>query len=84
MAGCTWIGNPVLLRHFRRDEPKSMGVDEGAWNAFPFNGRHVTSHALAACASGLVMGVLLEGRSMRPVRKHRAMAVETDLIRRFD
>ena len=24
---------------------------KGAWNAFPFNGRHVTSHALAAWAS---------------------------------
>ena len=84
MAGCTRIGNPVLLRHFRRDEPKSMGMDDGAWNAFPFNGRHVTSHALAACASGLVMGVLIEGRSMRPVWRHRAMTVETDLVRRFD
>ncbi len=59
-------------------------MDIHARNAFAFDLRHVAGDALASRAAVFMVGVRFETRHVRPVRRHGAMTVQTDLVRGLD
>ena len=83
MTGSTRTRNPILVCRRRRDEAERMRVHERAWNAFGFDGRHMTGNALASGAAIFVVRVFRERGRVRPVRRRRSMAIQADLIRRL-
>ena len=50
------VRNLVLVRHFRRNEVKCVATDIDVSDGL-FDFRHVTGHAIATGAAGLVMCV---------------------------
>ena len=84
MARGAWIGHFVFFRHGWRDESKRMSMDIRARNAFRFDLRHMAGDALTPWTTVFMVGVRFKTRCTRPIRRHGAVTVQTDLIRRLD
>ena len=75
-----WIGNVVLVRHDRGDEPERVGMHG---RTLGFDLRHVTGHALASCAAGFVVRMFLDSGGARTIRRLWAVTIQADLIGRL-
>ena len=65
---CARVGDAVLVGHHRGDHTKRVSMDKSSGNTFALNRRHVAGNAVASRAAILVVTVLFEARSVRPVR----------------
>ena len=68
VAGGAGIRDFVLVGHDRGDEAERVIVHKCVWHTFRFDCGHVARNALASRAPILVVTVLFEARSVRPVR----------------
>ena len=66
MAACAWIGNLVLIGHFRRDEVKGVAANIDVGDGLR-DFRHVARNAIVARTSGGMMGMGLDVSGMRSV-----------------
>ena len=75
MAGSAGIRDLVFVRHLGSNEAESVCMDECIRRAFGLDLWHVTSNALASWRALLVMRVLFERCSARPVRRKRPVTI---------
>src|SRR5262245_49849021 len=78
VATRTRIRNLQLVGHRRRDEPERVTADVHVGDRL-LDPRHVAGNALAAGAAPGVMGVVLERRRVRTIRRGWSMAGETEI-----
>lgn len=83
MARGARVRNLVLVRHSRRNKTERVRVNQRAGHAFTLNLWHVAGDALAPTAIGFVVSMFLDARGVRAVRRTRAVAIQTNLGRRF-
>ena len=82
MAGCTWIWDFVLFRHGRVDEGKGVSAHLDICDC-RFNLGHVARNALAPRRAVFVMRVLLQSSCPRTIERHRAVAIQAELLGRL-
>ena len=75
MTDIARIGNIQRVAHGGADEAKGVAADVHVAQRLG-NFRHVASDALAASTARQMMGVRRDGRSMRSIRRIRAMTVQ--------
>lgn len=83
MARRAGIRHFVFVGHRWGNELEGMGADEGARYALAFDLRHVAGDALAPRTVFLVVRMLFQTGSMRPVRGTWTMAIQAEFIRRL-
>ena len=75
MANITGVRNLQSVARCRSDEPKRVARHVHVGDCL-LDLRHVASDALVALATRFVMGVLLDRRSVRAVRRVRAVTIQ--------